>query len=133
MSRQIISLVVATIVGLSSIAFVSTNAMAYGPDSGRMGPNARYNPGGVYISSSRELLAQRVSLSLLTLPGDLDHRAASRYERQDALGARAVGVAVCALGKADCVCFCRAFFALKFQAFSCGKRRCATSSQIACA
>jgi len=48
MSRPIISLVVAAIVGISSIAFVSTNAVAYGPDSGRMGPNARYNHSGVY-------------------------------------------------------------------------------------
>jgi hypothetical protein len=48
MSRQIISLVVAASVAISSIALVSTNAMAFGPDSGRIGPNARYNPSGVY-------------------------------------------------------------------------------------
>jgi hypothetical protein len=52
MSRQtIISLVVAAIVGISSIALVSTNAMAQGygaNDSGRAGPNVRYHPSGVY-------------------------------------------------------------------------------------
>jgi hypothetical protein len=51
MSRQIISLVVAAIVAISSIALVSTNAMAQGygaNDSGRAGPNVRYRPSGVY-------------------------------------------------------------------------------------
>jgi hypothetical protein len=49
MSRQIIALVVAAIVGISTNVFVLTDAMAqYGPDSGRVGPNTRYNPSGVY-------------------------------------------------------------------------------------
>jgi hypothetical protein len=48
MSRRIISLVLAAAVGISSIALVSMNAMAFGPDSGRVRPNVRYNPSGVY-------------------------------------------------------------------------------------
>jgi hypothetical protein len=51
MSRQtFISLAVAAIVGISSIAFVSTDAIAqFGSnDSGRAGPNVRYHPSGVY-------------------------------------------------------------------------------------